>query len=214
MATGLKRLYDRRLLPKLVHWSCGLEPLTKQRTKIVPLASGRVLEVGFGSGLNLPFYDATRIERLLALEPAAEMMRIARGPAARAPFTVELLRGRAEQLPLPAESMDAVVITYTLCTIPRPLDGLAEIRRVLRRGGRLLFCEHGLAPDASVRRWQKRLNLVWRPLAGGCNLDRDVAELIRRAGFSVSELSTMYLPGWRPAGFNSWGVAVPAVSPG
>lgn len=202
-------LYGRYVLPHLVHLTCSLKPNMRQRAKVVPLARGRVLEVGIGSGLNLPFYDGGRVTRLVGLDPSAEMIRMAREPAGRAPFEIQWLQAPVEDMPLEDRSVDTVLVTYTLCTVPDPETALRQIARVLRPGGELLFCEHGLAPDETVRRWQHRLNPLWRRLAGGCNLDRDIPLLLERSGFRIRRLETMYLPGWRPGTFNYWGSAAP-----
>lgn len=202
--------YDRFLLPRLVHFTCGLGPAMKQRSKVVPNASGRVLEIGIGSGLNIPFYDASRVEHLWGLDPSSEMWAIARKNAQEHHLDAEFIPSGAESIPLERGAADTVVMTYTLCTLPEVAASLAEVRRVLKPGGRLLFCEHGLSPDPDVRRWQKRVNPLWRRLAGGCNLDRPVDLLLEEAGFRLLELETMYIPGWRPACFNYWGTAAPS----
>lgn len=203
-------LYDRFLLPYVLDLAMGLKPVSKQREKIVPRAQGRVLEVGIGTGRNLPFYDRTRLQALSGLDPAAQMHRLARRRMQRAGIQVSLLTVSAEQIPAPDASFDTLVMTFTLCSIPDPVAAVREMRRVLKPQGRLLFCEHGLAPDASVRKWQERLTPIWKPLAGGCHLDRDVPALLRAGGFEIPELETMYLPGPRPLTFNYWGVAVQA----
>ena len=179
----------------------------RQRAKLVPQAHGRVLEMGVGSGLNLPYYDAARVTQLHALDPSPELWRLAADRVAGTGIAVEYLEAGAEAVPLANRSVDTVVITYTLCTLPDVAGALAEARRVLRPGGRLLFCEHGVAPDHGVRRWQNRLNPAWRRLAGGCHLNRDAPALIAQAGFRITALDSMYLPGWRPASFNVWGSA-------
>ena len=199
--------YDKHLLPHLVHFTCGLKPAMKQRAKVVPLAQGRVLEIGIGSGLNIPLYDPRRVEHLWGLDPSAEMWAIAQKNAVAHHLDAEFLRAGADAIPLDSRSADTVVMTYTLCTIPEIAPALSEIRRVLKPGGKLLFCEHGRASDASVRRWQERLNPVWRALAGGCNLNRPIDQLLLEAGFRSPNLQTMYIPGWRPACFNYWGSA-------
>ena len=199
--------YDKYLLPRLVHFTCGLGPAMKQRQKVVPLAMGKVLEVGIGSGLNIPLYDGARVTHLWGLDPSPEMWSIARRNAAAHHLDAEYLQSEAESIPLEDGAADTVVMTYTLCTIPDPERALAEIRRVLRPGGTLLFCEHGRAPDPAVRRWQDRLNTVWGTLSGGCNLNRPISELLASAGFRTPDLQTMYIPGWKPACFNYWGSA-------
>ena len=200
-------LYSRYVLPKLIHYTCGLKPMARQRQKIVPRAHGRVLEVGIGSGLNLPFYDASKVERVWGLDPDPAMNRMAGKAADRVPFEVEIVGLPGHQIPLDDASVDTVVMTYTLCTIPESEPALEQIRRVLKPGGELLFCEHGEAPDESVRRWQGRINPLWKRLAGGCHLNRPIPTLLEEGGFQVRELDTMYLPGWRPASFNYWGSA-------
>lgn len=203
-------LYDRFILPRVVHFTCSRNPNMRQRAKIVPAASGEVLEVGFGSGLNLPFYNSTMVRHLWALDPSQEMWALAQQKAQRAPFPVEFLKASAEDVPLADGSVDTVVITYTLCTVPDVPRALAQVARVLRADGRLLFCEHGLAPDERTRRWQNRLNPLWKRLGGGCHLNRDIPALLRGGGFQAIEISTMYIPGWRPASFNYWGKAIPS----
>jgi len=180
----------------------------KQREKVVPAARGRVLEIGIGSGLNLPYYDPSRIERLWGLDPSPEIWSLASGRVAGAPLSVEFLEAAAEAIPLDAHSADTVVVTYTLCSVADVESVLSEVRRVLRPGGEVLFCEHGLAPDESVRKWQERLNPAWRKLGGGCNLNRDIPGFLRRGGFDIRVLEAEYIPGWRPASFTYWGVAV------
>jgi ubiquinone/menaquinone biosynthesis C-methylase UbiE len=180
----------------------------RQRAKVVPLARGRILEVGFGSGLNLPFYDAAKVQHIWALDPSSEMWVLAQERVHAVDFSVELLNASAEEIPLRDHSADAVLITYTLCTLPDVQRALHEMARVLKPGGDLIFCEHGVAPDESVRRWQNRLNPIWRALGGGCNLNRPIPLLLEQGGFRLHEMSSMYIPGWRPASFNYWGRAV------
>ena len=208
------RFYDRFILPKLLHFACGLKPVRRQREKVVPHARGRVLEIGIGSGLNLPFYDSTKVTRLWGLEPSLEMRRVAERATHRVGFEVELIGLSAEEIPLEDDAVDTVLITYTLCTIVEYEPALREMSRVLKPGGELMFCEHGAAPDDGVRRWQDRLNPIWKRVGGGCNLNRPIPDLIERAGFEVTNLETMYIPGWRPASFNYWGTATPKTRTG
>lgn len=202
--------YDRHLLPYVIDLACGIKPVRQQREKIVPLAHGRVLEIGIGTGLNMAYYDKTKVNTITAIDPALQMQRLARKRIARAELNVDLVGLSAEQIPLEDASFDSVVITYTLCSIPDPAAALREIRRVLKAGGQLLFCEHGRAPDESVRRWQDRLTPFWMKIGGGCHLNRDVPALLRDAGFACHDLQMMYLPGPRPLTYNYWGQAVPA----
>ena len=201
--------YDRHLLPYVIDLACGVKPVRRQRQKVVPQASGRVLEVGIGTGRNLAYYDKSRISALVGVDPALQMHRLARKRSARAGLPVELVGLSAEKLPLPDASFDSIVLTYTLCSIPDPVPAVREMRRVLKPGGKLLFCEHGLAPDEGVRRWQRRLNPLWGRIGGGCHLDRDIPALLRAGGFTLPDVHTMYLPGPRPLTFNYWGEALP-----
>lgn len=202
--------YDRHILPYVLDLACGIKPVRRQREKIVPKAHGHVLEIGIGTGLNMAHYDPSRVIRIVGLDPALQMHKLAKKRIAQTGLDVELLGLTAETIPQPAASFDTVVCTYTLCTIPDPIAALREMRRVLKPGGRLLFCEHGRAPDASVRRWQDRLTPYWKKIAGGCHMDRDIPTLLREAGFTCESLDTMYLPGPQPLTFNYWGVAVAA----
>ncbi|MBI3383345.1 MAG: class I SAM-dependent methyltransferase [Aquabacterium sp.] len=198
--------YDRHVLPYLIDMACGIRPVARQREKVVPLAQGQVLEVGIGTGLNIPFYDKTRVTRVTGVDPALRMHSLAQKRIAQAGLDVDLIGLSAERLPVDDASFDTVVCTYTLCTIPDPAAALAEMRRVLKPGGKLLFSEHGRAPDANVSKWQTRLQPYWRKLAGGCMLDRDVPLLLRDAGFQ-SEVQSRYLPGPRFVSYHYWGVA-------
>ena len=203
-------LYSQYILPKVVHFACSLKPNMRQREKVVPLARGRVLEVGIGSGLNLPYYDATRVTRLWGLDPSLEMKRMAEEAARSMSFDVEFIGLPGEEIPLEDNSVDTVLITYTLCTIPETEPALRGMARVLKPGGELIFCEHGTAPDESVRRWQDRMNPIWKRLGGGCHLNRAIPDLIAQGGFRIKGIETMYVPGWRPASFNYWGTATHA----
>lgn len=185
--------YDRHLLPHLMNMTMGAGILDEHRQRAASAAKGQVLELGFGSGANLPFYDPGRVSRLYALEPDAAMLRLARKRIAAAAFPVEVLQMGAEKISMPDDSMDTVLSTWTLCTIPDVEAALAEARRVLKPGGQFVFVEHGLAPEARVARWQHRLTPYWRRCAGGCHLDRQADVLLRNAGFVLSNLDTGYL---------------------
>lgn len=200
-------IYDKYLLPKLVHLTCGQVPTMRQREKVVPLAEGRVLEIGIGTGLNIPFYDADKVTHLWGLDPSSEMWSIAQKNASEHHLDAEFIQSGAETIPLDNDSADTVLMTYTMCTIPGIHSAMEEISRILKPNGKLIFCEHGTAPDESVRRWQNRLNPIWKKLAGGCNLNRSIPILLKQAGFRSADLKTMYLPGWKPASFNYWGTA-------
>lgn len=202
-------LYSRWVLPRIVDFACSTRPTRRQRQKVIPLAVGEVLEIGLGSGLNVGLYDADQVTKLWGLEPSPEMRRLASDRVQGVPFEFEFLDLPGDQIPLEPHSVDTVVMTYTLCTIPDPEPALRAMARVLRPGGKLIFCEHGAAPDAEVRRWQERINPLWSRFAGGCNLNREIPATIAAGGFAMTDLDTMYIPGWRPACFNYWGVAVP-----
>jgi len=200
--------YDRHILPFLLNAAMSAKPITYQRRKIVPRAEGRVLEIGFGAGHNLPFYDPAKVTHLWALEPSAEMRARAATRVSASSIAPEFLDLPGEQIPLEDETVDTILVTYTLCTIPDVMTALAGMRRVLKPSGRLLFCEHGEAPDESVQRWQRRITPLWKTIGGGCDVGRPIPKLIGEAGFRIEGLETMYLPGTpRFAGFNYWGSA-------
>lgn len=188
--------YERRILPRLLDFAMRGKEATRFRALLVPQARGATLEVGVGSGLNLPFYGE-RVDRLVGVDPSEALLRMARKRARGAVVPVELMADSGEALSLADASVDTVVFTFALCTIPDPGKALREARRVLKPSGELLFAEHGLAPDEGVRRWQRRLNPLWRRVAGGCNLDRKVDELIAAAGFRLAGLETEYAKGPR-----------------
>ena len=202
-------LYDKYVLPKFLNCACGSNPVSRQRQKVVPLVEGKVLEVGVGSGLNLPFYDKSKIDELWGLDPSEELSDMARKVADRENIVLNFISSGAEEIPLPDSYFDSVLITYTMCTIPEVARANKEIKRVLKRGGKLIFCEHGEAPDENIRKWQKRINPFWGKLAGGCNINRKIPSLIQNAGFEIVELEEMYLPKTpKIAGYNYWGYAV------
>jgi ubiquinone/menaquinone biosynthesis C-methylase UbiE len=202
-------LYSKYVLPGLVHLTCRTKSLMRQREKVIPLARGRVLEIGIGSGLNLPYYNAGGVKQYWGLDPAPEMLRIAERAARSVPFDVEFLEVPADDIPLESGSVDTVIVTYTLCSIPDTEPALREMARVLDPGGQLIFCEHGAAPDATVRRWQDLLNPLWKRLGGGCHLNRLIPELIEKGGFRIEQMESTYIRGWRPGSFTYWGTAVP-----
>ena len=205
--------YDRHVLPHLLDLACGARAFARQRARVVPYAKGRVLEIGIGTGRNFHFYDPTKVERLIGLDPAEGMLSLARRRARRLPFPVRSIAFPGEVLPLPSASVDTVVVTYTLCTIPGAAEALEQIRRVLKPGGELLFLEHGRAPEARMRDWQRRFGPTWRRIFGGCHLDRDIPALIAGSGFRMTWFEEGYIAVprlLRIAGYNYWGAAVPA----
>jgi len=194
------------LLPRLCHLAMRNRRLLPYRKRAIALAEGRVLEIGTGSGLNLPFYGPS-VREILALEPASKLIAMAQQVASAVP--VNFVNASAEAVPIEDRSVDTVVTTWTLCTIPRADDALAEMRRVLRPGGRLVFVEHGLAPDEWVRWWQDRLTPLWVRISGGCHLNRPIRQLLEGGGFRVERLETGYMPGPRPMTFTYEGTAIP-----
>jgi ubiquinone/menaquinone biosynthesis C-methylase UbiE len=200
--------YEKYCLPKITDFVCSGKPIRYQRKKVVPLAKGRVLEIGIGTGLNLPYYDTSQVGYIWGLDPSVQMLKRAEKRVKDIDCTVEFIGLSDDQIPLASNSVDTVVMTYTLCSIPDVAQALSEMRRVLVPGGDLLFSEHGLAPDETVRRWQKRLNPIWKHFGGGCHLDRPIPGLIEQGGFKIENLDTMYIPGFKPACFNYWGSAV------
>lgn len=200
--------YEKHFLPRLINCACGAKPIARQREKLVPRASGIVLEIGIGSGMNLPYYDPSRVQKVIGLDPAEKSWELARERAAHLDFELEFIGLPGEEIPLEDDSVDTVLVTYALCTIPDAAAALRGMARVLRPGGSLLFCEHGKAPDAGVSKWQDRINPFWKPIFGGCNLNRDIPQLLDRGGFDVVSMEQMYLPGTpKFAGFNVWGDA-------
>ncbi len=200
--------YDKHVLPRFINLACGTKPITYQRKKVVPEASGRILEIGIGPGLNLPYYDANKVEMVYGLEPSSDMRKLAAKRVKQVPFKVEFIDLPGEEIPLENNSVDTVLLTYTLCTIPDGLSALKQMHRVLKPGGKLIFCEHGAAPDDSVEKWQNRINPVWKPIAGGCNLNRKIPQLITEGGFNIHNMETAYIPGTpKIAAYNYWGAA-------
>lgn len=202
------KLYDKYILPKLINWTCSQKPNQKQRAKIVPLAYGNVLEIGIGSGLNLPFYNNEKVKCLIGLDPSKPLWKVGNYNSDDLDFNFQFIEGYSENIPADNNAFDCVVITYTLCSIPNFTKALSEMRRVLKPKGQLLFCEHGKAPDTSIHFWQNKINPIWKVLGGGCNLNRDIPKIIESNGLKIKALETMYIPGWKPASFNYWGTAV------
>lgn len=200
--------YERRILPWLLDVAMSAKPIIYQRKKVVPLAEGRVLEIGIGAGHNLEFYDPAKVTQVWGLEPSEEMRARALKRAKDIKFPLSFLDLKAEEIPLEDKAADTVLVTYTLCTIPDVVRALKGMRRVLKPGGRMIFCEHGRAPDESVRKWQEFITPAWKAIGGGCHVGRPIPELIREGGFTIEKMETMYLPSTpRPLGYNYWGSA-------
>ena len=200
--------YSEKIVPRLVTCACGTKPILKQREKVVPLVSGAVLEIGMGAGHNLPYYDTQRVSSVVGIDPCRTSWGLAQPRAQGLAVPLDFVEGSAEDMPLEDAQFDSVLMTFSLCTIPNAQAALAEIHRVLKPGGQLVFCEHGQAPDDTVVKWQNRVNPLWRRLLGGCNLNRPILDWIKGSGFMLQSVDQMYLPGTpRIAGFNVWGTA-------
>jgi SAM-dependent methyltransferase len=197
--------YSERILPRLIQLSMNQEQFEPYRRRVTGGARGRVLEIGVGSGLNLPLYPSGT--KVVGLDPSPTLLSMARSVAGDRSPSIELIEGSAESIPLPDHSMDTVVTTWTMCSIPDLRTALAEVRRVLKADGRLLFAEHGLSTDANVVRWQNRLTPIWKRVGGGCHLNRPIDALIAAAGFRITELNTGYMKGPRPLTFMYQGEA-------
>ncbi|AOY87664.1 phospholipid methyltransferase [Marinobacter salinus] len=186
--------YEDRILPHIIDRACSMGQVMKLRSQVVPHARGTVLEVGMGSAINLEFYDSDKVDMVYGLEPSDGMRRKALPNLSRSPVRVEWLDLPGEKIPLDNESVDTVLLTFTLCTIPDWHTALEQMKRVLKPGGELLFLEHGESPDNGTQKWQHRITPGWKKLAGGCHLNRHIADLIRHAGFEITELENLYIP--------------------
>ena len=206
-------LYENWILPPILDWIMRQKHLTKYRRAVVAAARGRVLEIGVGSGLNLPLYGK-EVELVYGIDPSLKLLAIARRRAVASGVPVELLLGSATAIPLADDTVDTVVMTWTLCSIPDPLAALLEMRRVLKPDGNLCFVEHGLSPEPNIEHWQHRITPAWRRIAGGCHLDRKIDELIRLAGFDLTNLQVEYAPGPRTMSYMYEGCACPTHSGG
>ena len=198
--------YSKHILPKVIHKVCALKPTMIQRGKIVPEAKGKVLEIGIGSGLNIPFYNENEVTHLVGLDPYPHHQALMEA-SERSNIPFEFIKESAEILSMEKNEFDTVVSTYTFCTIDQLNHSLSEIKRVLKPSGQLIFIEHGLAPDSNVARVQNRLNPIWKRIGGGCNMNRDIPMFLKTNGFKINDLQTMYIPGWKPATYNFWGFA-------
>ena len=198
-------LYQKYLLPKLLNWAMKAPALSKLRSELIPSAEGKVLEVGIGSGLNLPHYDG--ISGLIGLEPSEELQNLAEDMLIQTHFPSEMLTGSAEDIPLESNTFDTVVMTWTLCSVTDPVLALSEIKRVIKPGGKVIFAEHGKSPDQNIRKLQKTLNPVWSRIAGGCQLNREIVELYESSGFKFKSMERGYLEGPKFATYNYRGVA-------
>ena len=204
----ISNFYERKILPRLCNCCCGLRPIEKQREKIVPNAKGVVLEIGIGTGLNLPFYNKNNVSKIIGLDPSESLTEFAKVAAKKVDIDLELIHTGAEDINLENDSVDTVLITYTLCTIPDIEKSISEIKRVLKNDGNLIFCEHGKSPDKHIANIQSFINPVWGIIFGGCNIDRDIPKIIQDAHFEIDSMEQMYLPNTpKFVGYNYWGSA-------
>jgi ubiquinone/menaquinone biosynthesis C-methylase UbiE len=201
------RIYSRYILPGLIQWACSNGSSDEKRAMVVPMARGHVLEIGIGSGNNLPFYDATKVQHLTAIDPLPELWKKRQIDLSQLPFEVEYIIGEAEVIPFSKNTFDTVVSTFTLCSVHNPNRVVKEIHRVLKPGGKLIFSEHGKSPQKKIFRKQNMLNPLWRRVSGGCNLNRDIPAILNNKGFITDDLTTGYMPGWRLASYSYWGSA-------
>ncbi|MDW7690771.1 class I SAM-dependent methyltransferase [Flammeovirgaceae bacterium SG7u.111] len=203
----MKNLYERYLLPRLIHRACNSGPANFQRSLIVPQAEGTVLEIGIGSGLNLTFYDPEKVKAVVGIDRSKEVWERRDVSVGELGFEFVFEEGFAENLPLENHSVDTILTTFTLCSVSGLGASFEEMRRVLKPSGKLLFCEHGKAPEKAVNLLQNALNPVWKRMGGGCHLNRDIPTLIKANGFQINEMDTGYITGLRFASYNFWGSA-------
>ena len=198
-------LYQKYVLPKLLNWAMKAPALNKLRSELIPSAEGKVLEIGIGSGLNLPHYAG--ISELIGLEPSEELQNLAEDMLTQTHFPSEMLTGSAEDIPLESNTFDTVVMTWTLCSVTDPVLALSEIKRVMKPGGKVIFAEHGKSPDQNIRKWQQTINPAWSRIAGGCQLNREIDDLYESSGFKFKSMERGYLEGPKFATYNYRGVA-------
>ena len=204
-----KKFYESKVLPKLLTVLCNTKPNHYQRKKVVPLAIGDVVEIGVGPGLNLQYYNLDNVNKVIGIDPSDELNKIAKKNANKVNLDIEFNLSSAESIDLPTSSVDSVVCTFSLCSIPNPQKALKEIYRILKPGGKYYFCEHGISPDLSTRVFQNVTNVFYPKLSGGCHANRDIPKLISESGLKILEKDTMYLPGSvKYLGFNYCGVAI------
>jgi ubiquinone/menaquinone biosynthesis C-methylase UbiE len=205
---GLKSWYEANIMPRLITCACSQGQVMKRRSMVVPKAAGDVFELGCGGGINHEFYDPAAITSYAGIDPHEGLLDDARAAAREKGWPADLRQGRGEDIPFADSRFDCVVCTFTLCSVDDPEQVMQELRRILRPGGRMLFLEHGRAPDADVRRWQERIEPVWKRLAGGCHLSRPIASALEGAGFAVERLGEGYTPkAPHFAGWMEWGIA-------
>jgi|TARA_B110000438_G_scaffold291941_1_gene329572 ubiquinone/menaquinone biosynthesis C-methylase UbiE len=200
--------YETYCLPKLLDFCCGTEGFQNKRSQVVPLAHGRILEIGIGSGLNFSHYDFDKVEEIVGVDPAVSSVAMARSRSSQYNSKISFIESSAESIDLESNSFDCVVIGYSLCTIPDPSKALAEARRLMKPEGSLFFMEHGLAPEKNIQKWQHRFTPGWKKIGGGCNLNRDIEGLIAASGFRFKSLNKKYIKGPKIVAFQYYGEAI------
>ena len=200
--------WERHGVPRLIKCACSQGQIMKVRSKVVPNASGDVLELGCGGGINMEFYDPARVTSFTGLDPSPELLAMSRAAAQARGMDADIQGGVGEAMPFADARFDTVVTTFTLCSVADQAAVLAEIRRVLKPGGTALFLEHGAAPDASVAKWQRRIEPAWKRIGGNCHLTRPISGAYEQAGFAVDRQAAAYIPKTpRPFGWYEYGVA-------
>lgn len=205
----LQKLYDKYVCPHLINYAMQMKPFRKQREKVIPAASGRVLEIGIGSGLNFNYYNKENVSEVFAVEPDGILLEKAQQNAKINNINLNVQQLKAEELPFDNNSFDTIISTYTMCSIPGLSSAMSEINRVVKPNGKLLFSEHGKSPDMNVFKWQKRMNGIQKRIAGGCHLDVDIPNEIIKANFKLNKIDSMYVPGPKFLSYHYWGVASP-----
>jgi len=199
--------YNQYVLPCCLDLACGTKPIRKQREKVVPLAKGLVLEIGIGSGQNLPHYNPDNVSKIIGVDPDEHIWKRSTKRRAACPIEIERIGLSGEDIPLDDNLADTVLVTYSLCTIPDPVKALGEMKRILKPGGQILFSEHGRAPDAKVAKWQDRIDPICGKIFGACHSGRDIPEIFKQADLKIDNLEEMYIPGPKVLSYNYWGAA-------
>ncbi|WP_284125623.1 class I SAM-dependent methyltransferase [Parerythrobacter aestuarii] len=208
---SLGEWWGRHGVPRVIKFACGMPAIMKRRSRIVPLANGHVFELGCGGGINQQFYNPDAIDSYAGIDPDPTLLEYARAEAQKKGWNVDIRSGIGEDIPFDDNSFDTVVCTYTMCSVQDQAQVIREMRRILKPGGKLLFLEHGRAPDADVARFQERIEPYWKPFAGGCHLTRPVTEAVRAGGFVVEPMGATYLPKTpKSLGWNEWGMGIKA----
>lgn len=208
---GFANWYDQTIVPRFIKCACANSKISELRAQVVPLAEGRVFELGVGGGLNQPHYDPARVTSFAGIDPSGKLLDYAREAAAERGWEADIRSGIGEAIPFEDESFDSVVCTYTLCSVSDQAQVVKEMRRILKPGGKLLFLEHGKSPDAGPAKWQRRIEPLWKKAMGNCHLTRGVSSVVEAGGFSVTPVGARYVEGMpRWAGWTEWGVGVKA----